>query len=291
MGFSFSYKKKRRDTFRRKIEENIKIMANRTNKTIIAQCIEILKQAKTQDLFCLKNHHVCYIFNNQVLVWGEEYFKAFLLECFCSLQEVFLFEKLEPDSALYREHIDRAEQKEFLWKYSNKGIIIHKFLSFDKDGVVYVNDKILDDSFTLRDRNKPYFVVENTRRPFIAGVSVFQKLQTLNLEEKKKLYIDLFQYIFDTYTLPSGLLDPKLYDCHTANFVLDTQGNFHFVDSDYLAPQPIKKKDAIDCLFHDQIGSPCHLSVLKHFGFKDLPKPSKPKEETPELKMRQKFFA
>lgn len=238
------------------------------NYNLFFYVIDYMQRHDGNDLYCLKNKSICYIFNKKVLDWGVENFKDFFFNSTWPLQWVLKFSILQPTSELYQDHIKRAEKGEFLWKYMDKKIITHKFLSFGIDNKVYVNEAIIDQACIPDDTSVPHFVAKNSRRLFIEGLNLSKYIykQSRTDEEKKAIFIRLIEFIFTKYSLPSGKIDNTLYDCHLSNFIIDNEENFHFIDDEYVSPEPLDKKYIVDYILKDFDNHEMCNEIRKHFG-------------------------
>ena len=246
-------------------------LAIRANRNLVSYIVTYLPKTSEEHLFCLKNNEVCYVFNKKVLEWGEDFFKSFLLNSPYQLQWLCTFNQLSPDSELYKEHMARFKKGEFLWKYvKQRHIIVHKFISMDKNKQAFVHQQILDDSFVIKNSKTPYFLVKNSKRPFYKGSTVSSALVGKTFEEKKKIFIDLIEYIFKNFSLPDGKIEARLYDCHLSNFILDEKGVYHFIDDDYISPKPLSKKYIIKRILAHDIGTKLYWEIFDYF--KMLPK-------------------
>ena len=289
-GLKFSYKY-RSQNGPSLLEDELSKTAITINHNLFFYVIDYMQRHEGNDLYCLKNRSICYIFNKKVLDWGIENFKDFFCNSIWSLQWGLKFSILQQNSELYKEHIKRAENGEFLWKYTDKKIITHKFLSFGADNKVYVNEAIIDESCVPNNTSIPYFKAKNSRRLFVEGVDLSKYIyrQSHTNEEKKAILIKLIEFIFTQYTLPSGKIDNTLYDCHLSNFVIDNEGNFHFIDDEFVSPEPLEKKYIVDCLLNNLDDSEICNDIRKHFGFSP-DKSETMKKEDRLTELRKKYF-
>lgn len=292
-GLKFSYKYRPKNMSPMLLNDETSQEAIKINHNLIYFVLNEVKNGGEKDLFCLRNNNVCYIFNKKILDWGIDNFKDFIFNSMWVLQKVLKFDILNSDTALYKEHIERAkENNEFLWKYNNiSTTILHKFLSSDIEGNIYVNEKILYNVCIKIDKSKPHFEAKNSRRLFIEGTDLATYIyrQPRTYEEQKAVFIGLIEYIFAEYGLPDGKISNKVYDCHLSNFIIDKYGKFHFIDDEYVSDKPVEKIYIIRQLLKDCKDTRLSNEVLQYFNFP--PVEVKKQEEINHLEqLRKKYF-
>jgi len=241
------------------------------NVSLVTNLIYTLKLAEDNEIFCLKNDIVCFIFNKNVLKWGADNFKEFVYNSFFALQKNPLeFRVLDENTLIYKEHAKRSMNNEFLWKYKLYSIdtVLHKFLSFDDNNNYWIHDKVFTD-------NKQYckelsFIQNESKRKFIKGKTFSKYIMDLPYEEKKKETIRLVQFLLDNFTVEDNKLDSVLIDCHVNNIIVDDNGDFHYIDIDVKSEQPLNKESVINYLFKNTSYKQLQEEVLKHFGIRKL---------------------
>ena len=250
----------------------------------------LLEKAKEDDLFCLHTRRVSFIFNKKVLDFGYKNFHDYVLNCF-RRKDLFEFVQLDKNSVLYKYHYPRLKNNEFLWKYRNQdGIILHQFISFDEQGF-YVNDVVWNtDKTILESDDGNYFTIKNARRPFYQGVTVREYLEDKDYETQKNVLIKLAEWIFQNYTIENGMIDRKLCDCHWGNFIYDASGQFHFIDDDLCAPEPLTKDYVIKKILMGADRPELVNDLLVHFGFEPLTTKKKKSEFSEIEQLKKEIF-
>ena len=242
--------------------------ARAINKNFLYLIYSFLKETSDKNLFCLRNNVVCFIFNNHILNWNFHDFCEYIMNNVGSDGYILDFENLPEDSALYKEHIKRLYNNEFLWKYLDRGNIIrHTFLSFDENNSVYINEAVLDDSFSKQSNQNEYFKIENSKRLYISGKSVKECLKNKTFKEKEQLLKNLIDHIFETYSTDNNMIDGIMLDCNCSNFVIDDNNKFHFIDKDYVSKEPIDKEYVIRYVLKDTKDEKLKLNILKHYNY------------------------
>ncbi len=248
------------------LEEKEHHIERRANRNLLLYVVDCLHSATDDDLFCLKSEEICYIFNNKVLKWGLQNFKDFILNSYWSLGYLLEFEKIDPQTSFYAQFAKRATQGEFLWKYEDKVyVILCVTMLFGEDNAVYIKKSGIENP-NAKQPKEAYFTAKDSYRRFIDGQVVAKYIENKPFAEQKQILIDLLEYVFSKYTLPSGKLSEVLYDCHLNNFIIDTSGQFHFIDDDLVSKKTLDKKYVIDYMLQDL--PELRYEICQHFGCK-----------------------
>lgn len=51
---------------------------------------------------------------------------------------------------------------------------------------------------------------------------------------------------------------------------MDNEGNFHFIDDEYVSPEPLERRYIIDCLIKNIKNQKVCNEILEHFNFPPL---------------------
>ena len=247
-----------------------------------------LKNASSDDLFCLRNNEGCFIFNNKVLDFGYKNFRDIILNCYLAKCDALELSNLDKESVLYKEHIVRLNNNEFLWKYRNIGFVQHQFLSYDENGY-YVNETIIGDKTTYDVKNNCYFQAKTQKRQFYDGVTLGEYLDNKSYDEQKEILIKLAEHIFATYSVEKGMISGKLYDCYEMNFICGKDGKFYFIDDNYISKNPISKEYVLKRISGRNILLTNDL--LTHFGFSPLPLKNKNSAPDKTELMKKQYFS
>lgn len=269
-GIKISYLKEKNGNQINKCKEKIpERLIYKFNCNMVNIVFSIISNADLNDLYCMRNNTVCYIFNKNVLKFGYNNFCDFILNSRYSLKTLLSFEKLDNNSNMYKEHISRAKNNEFLWKYMIRNTILHKFISFDEKNQIFINEKILFDEYYEDENNKSLlFRAKNSKRLFIQGTAVKNYLEDKPTDIKIQVIIKLIDYIFQTYGVGENMIDGSLYDCHLNNFIIDSKQNFHFIDDEYISPKPVSKEHVIQYILKYYNNNEVAREIYQHYGLK-----------------------
>lgn len=240
------------------------------NNNIINQLITSLNTANQDELLCLKNDKVTFILCKDALKFGERNLFDYMSKTYMSLKTLLQFSVLDKNSEIYKEHIVRTRQKEFLWKYIYKDDnILLKFMYFDDNNDVYIDGRIIKRAEKHLGRRPRMVINENVeKRKFIEGMTVCDYLKDKTYQEKRDMLINMTDTVFDEYDLGNDWIDGVLWDFHWNNVILDNNGKFHFVDKDFVSPMPLKRKDLILYMLRYVYDERLRDDILEYYGCK-----------------------
>ena len=125
------------------------------NKNTIQMLYGYLYNSHEDDLFCLKTGSIIFIIHKDCLKLDYSFFQNYILPQSNSSSILELL-KLDKDSVLYKEHITRVNDGEFLWKYVERYYYIsHSFISQDKEsGDIYINSSFVPEKDMVKSEYK-----------------------------------------------------------------------------------------------------------------------------------------
>lgn len=241
------------------------------NKNTIQFAYNILFNSEEDDLFCLRAHEIIFIFNKGCLNLKYTFFRDYVLPSGHS-ENIIEFYKLEPDSILYKEHIDRVKNGEFLWKYVERYYYIsHSFISKDsRTGEIYINSSYIKEKIQFRSEYKLHHVPIISKRKYLPGVSVDDYIKNKPFAEQLIVIDKLLNYIFTTYRDKDNpeKVSGDLIDCHMHNFLIGEDGQFHFIDFDLKCDESLDRNYCIYFMLY-KYNEEIYYRFLRRYGFKD----------------------
>lgn len=205
------------------------------NKNTVQVLYSHLQNASEEDLFCLRTHNIIFIMQKGCTNLDYKFFQDYIIQQGLR-RNILEFIKLDRESILYKEHICRVVNGEFLWKYVERYYYIsHSFISEDaKTGEVYINSSYVKEKDMIKSEYKIQHVPRISKRKYIKGITVGDYIQNKSKVEKFLIVDKLLNYIFSTYRAKEDSIkvSGELFDCHLQNFLIAEDGQFHFVDFD-----------------------------------------------------------
>ena len=205
------------------------------NKNTIQVLYSQLQSAPDDNLFCLRTNSLIFILHKNCLKLDYKFLQDYIIQQGLS-RNILEFIKLDKDSVLYKEHIGRVKNGEFLWKYVERYYYIsHSFISEDKsDGGIYINSSYVKEKDMVKSEYKIQHVPQISKRKYIKGITVSDYIKYKSKVEKFLIIDKLLNYIFSTYRDKENpnKVSGDLFDCHLNNFLIAEDGLFHFVDFD-----------------------------------------------------------
>lgn len=242
-----------------------------SNKNTVQIVYCLLESASDDDLFCLRTGDMTFIVHRNCLNLDYKFFQDYLLP-FGYAHNILEFIKLDRTSLLYREHIDRVLNGEFLWKYIERGYYIgHNFISTDKiTGEIYINTSYVPEENLAKGGLKVQHVPQIAKRKYIKGEAVGEYLKNKTFEERQHVVESLLEYLFTTYRDPndSEKVSGDLLDCHLYNFLIGEDGQFYFIDFDLECSEPLERNYCIFFMlfYYDKT---LYKMMLEKYGFSD----------------------
>lgn len=247
---------------------NQAIAANK-NTVQIVYCL--FESAAEDDLFCLRSGDMTFVFHKNCRMLDYKFFFDYILP-FGYAHKTFEFIKLDKTSILYREHIDRVINGEFLWKYVERGYYIgHNFISVDKNtGEIYINTSYVPEENLAKGGLRVQHVPQIAKRKYIKGETVGEYLKNKPFEVRLHIIESLLEYLFTTYKDKddSQKVSGDLLDCHLYNFLIDEDGHFHFIDFDLKCSEALERNYCIFFMlfYYDKS---LYKMMLDKYGFTD----------------------
>ena len=240
----------------------------KVNASIVNQLIFCLRMANSDDLFCLKNDLVCFIFCKDSLKFGEKNLSDYICKSFAPLKHILQFSILDKNSEIYKKHIVRISNKEFLWKYIQRyGYELQKFLYFDENNEVYIDGSIIKEADSTCSESNMIINNNIEKRKFIEGITVDDYLQGKTHQEKVDMLVKMTKFFFDKYTVEDDKIDGLLWDFHWNNVIIDKEGKFHFIDNDFVSRIPLDKKRLLNYMLNFTYDKKLQEDVNKYFGY------------------------
>ena len=217
-----------------------------SNNNSVTLFYSMLKNLNEDDLFCIKYTDMIFILSKGCEILEYKFFMDYVIPSgFAS--HLFEIIKLDRSSFLYKSHIDRIKNGEFLWKYVDRKYFIgHSFLSH-KDGNIYIHNSHVKESQMAESEAKLRHVPLDTKRLYIPGKTVSDYLKNKPYSEKKTIIEQLIEYVFSEYKDQNNpdKISGKLFDCHLDNFIYSKNRSFHFVDFDLESRESLDKNYCI----------------------------------------------
>lgn len=232
--------------------------------------INVLSNSSEDELYCLRNRYLCYILHKNCLKTDLKFLIDFLSNNFSSA--ILNFTKLNKNSDLYKEHIIRVQNNEFLWKYSDKIFIIsHTYVSKDAEtNNTYMNLSYIKEKEYINNNSKLKNPMINTKRKIIEGITLKEYFDSLPYEEKVKEADKVLNWLF---TQCKSETDPKkvsgkFFDCHLFNIILGSDSQLHFIDYDLICNENIERGFCIYKMFFFY-NKKLYYEMLRRYKCKD----------------------
>ena len=218
------------------------------NKNLAQIAYNFLMTASEDDLYCFKTGNILFIFNKGCLELDYDFFRDYVIT-FGYTAGIFEFLKLDKSSVLYKEHIDRVKNGEFLWKYVERFYYIsHSFISKDKNtGEIYINSSYIKEENMIKSEYKIQHVPSVSKRKYIKGIAVGDYIKGKSKDERIAIVDKLLNYIFTSYRASDdpNKISGKMFDCHLYNFIIGQDGLFHFIDFDLKSTESLDREYCI----------------------------------------------
>ena len=148
---------------------------------------------------------------------------------------------LDENSVLYKENIDYFNNKTYCIKYSYRDKYYVKQSIYDKNGEIYIK-KIIPEG--IKHPETESFKYNETDRKYIKGISAFDYMLSMSLEEKKQFLTKFYEYIFNNYLNKEGFVSGELWDCHLRNFIYYKE-KFYPIDTEIVYKKNFEKNTFI----------------------------------------------
>ena len=241
------------------------------NKNTLQVLYNYLQNASEDDLFCLRTYSILFIVHKNCLKLDYKFFQDYIIPQ--ETQRIILeIIKLDPNSILYKEHIGRVQNGEFLWKYIERYYYIsHSFISEDpKTKEIFINSSYVKEKNMVKSKYKIQHVPRISKRKYMKGITVRDYIQNKSQIERFITVDKLLNYIFSTYRDKENpqKVSGDLLDCHLSNFLITEDGQFHFIDFDLKCTESL---DRAYCIYFMLYKYDIYLyeKMLKRYGLKD----------------------
>lgn len=241
------------------------------NKNLLQLVWAQLKNSNEDELFCLKNNCLVFVFNKNCLELDYKFFQDYILPFGYADKPLELI-ILDKKSILYKEHIERLQKGEFCWKYIDRDYFIgHTFISKDRiTGEIYIISANLNNAEMPQDNSKIRHLSLNSKRKYIKGLTVGEYLRNKTFDVQFEIVNKLLENIFDIYrdTQEPNKVSGKLFDCHLYNFLIGEDGLFHFIDFDLECTESLERSYCIYYMLYFY-NRELYYKMLKHHNCKD----------------------
>ena len=211
--------------------------------------------AGDNDLFCFSNYNRKYpsicIFSKSFFSLDKEFVTDFLL--FYFKRGHSHFQVLDKKSKLYLKHISR-DKAEVCWRYRCEPKGISYYIITKNENEITFKRGIFNNEEEMSDYT--YNEAETKTFKYIKGVCLREYLNNLSDEDKKTALKNFFDYIFKTYAYPEDNESVYILDYQIANFVIDENGEYKYIDTQLKSDKKMQKQQMI-------------YRVLKYSGFKE----------------------
>ena len=232
--------------------------------------LNMLQNASDEDLYCLKNEYFCIIIHKNSFQTDLKFLINFIFVNF--LQADLTLTKLNKNTDLYKEHIKRLQNNEFLWKYCDRQyIIMHTFIQKDVEtGNIIVNTAPVRENEYVKNSSKFQYLMQPIKREFVKGITLREYFDALNDWEKIKIADKVLNWLFTQYkseTNPKKVMG-KYWDCHLYNIIVGDDNLLHFIDFDITCVEDIDRDFCIYKMFFDY-NKKIYYEMLKCYKCKD----------------------
>ncbi len=184
----------------------------------------LIESHSPSELFCMRT-------DSQMWIISKEFFKQDRQFVFDFLNHIYnpkllKMYPLNPDCQLYQEHMEKVEQDEIVWIYTNNGFEIHNtFVRINAKGKLEICKK------RTGTMDCPYYeYIEGYKKEFIKGTSLKDYLSVRTYEEKKEVLEKYYEYVFNNYITPeTGKFPGYFFDANPTNIIVNDEG-FHLID-------------------------------------------------------------
>ena len=239
------------------------------NRNILQILYNQLALADEEDLFCLREKNIIFIFNKGVLNLDYHFFQDYVALYGFSTDILELI-KLDRTSVLYKEHIERLKNGEFCWKYVDRNYYIgHAFLSKEGEDI-YINSSYVKEKNLPENDALIHHIPLETRRKYIKGITVGDYLKNKPIDFQVDVILKLLNYVFETYKDNENpqRVSGKLLDCHLYNFILGEDGKFYFIDFDLECRQSLERGYCLFFMLY-YYDRKLYNVLLNKLGYKD----------------------
>ena len=241
------------------------------NKNSVQVLYSHLQNAAEDDLFCLRTHCLLFILHKNCLKLDYKFFQDYIIQQGLRRNILELI-KPDKDSVLYKEHIARVQNGEFLWKYTERYYYIsHSFISEDRQtGEIYINSNFVPEKDMVQSEYKIRHVPKVSKRKYLRGITVDYYLKNKSRIEKLIVIDKLLNYLFSTYRASDNpeKVSGDLFDCHLSNFLIAEDGQFHFIDFDLKCTVSLDREYCIYFMLY-KYDIELYETMLKRYGLKD----------------------
>lgn len=230
-----------------------------------------LQNCADDDLFCLRTGNVIYILSKGCLKLDFKFLQNYIISPGFKLNILEII-KLDKDSILYKEHYERIQNSEFLWKYIERYYYIgHSFISEDKNTKeIYINNSYIKEKNQVKSIYKIQHVPATTKRKYIRGITVGEYIKNKSIKEKILIIDKLLNYIFYPYKDEQNpeKVSGDLIDCHLYNFIIGEDSQFHFIDFDLKCTESIDRNYCIYFMLYNY-DIDLYKKMLSKYGYND----------------------
>ena len=241
------------------------------NKNTVQVLYKNLRDSSDEDLYCLRAYNLTFVLHKGCLNLDYNFFQDYIVTFGYSGNLLELI-KLDKTSFLYREHIDRVNNGEFLWKYTERDFYIaHSFVSKDKvSGKIYIHSSYVKETNLAKNTGKIRHVPQMSKRRYIRGITAGDYIKSRPFEEQVVIADKLLNYIFSTFQAEDdpAKVSGSLLDCHLYNFVIGTDGLFYFVDFDLKCTESLDRNYCIYFMLYGY-NRELYRKILEMYGYED----------------------
>ena len=250
------------------LEKNLDRL-DKKNTILTENCLGLLSiDTDTSGLYYIMTDRLLFIFSAETLSVNPDFMQGFLFN-YMKKRQRWSFGKLHPACFLYTEHYKSfAQDNVILYKYlARSGLINKSVVTKDKESNdLYIESQYLGKENFIRDNDVIY--ADQPKRKVLNGITVNQYLSNKSSMQRRLIFRNVFDYLFETYPAESGdktKVSGTLLDAHMDNIIVNDDG-FHFIDKDIICISELSKSQI---LYRNFKSTPNYKYFLDYYGLED----------------------
>ena len=229
-----------------------------------------LSNSAEDDLFSISNEAICIIVHKNCIQADIKFIIDFIINAFWG--NLFIINKLNKDSFLYKEHIERVKNNEYIWKYADrKYLIAYTYLKKDSETNEFTIIKSsIPESQYAENNTKLQYLTDTIQHKFIEGITLKEYFDKQNFKKQIEIADKVLNWLFTEFKSENNPLkvSGKVFDCHLCNIILGADSKLHFIDFDVIYLEDLERSFCIYKMFFDY-NEKVYYEMLKRYKCKD----------------------